>query len=66
MTTIGVGLALDFGHDEGLPMPSTTVADRMLSTARKAGYEHRDIAVVFRLLSAMVAAPLGETGSATV
>jgi 3-hydroxyisobutyrate dehydrogenase-like beta-hydroxyacid dehydrogenase len=61
-----LGLALDYGRDEGLPMPSTTVADQMLSTARKAGYEHRDIAVVFRVLSEMVAAPLGGTGSATV
>ena len=45
------------GRDEGLPMPSTTVADQMLSTARAAGYEHRDIAVMFRVLSDMVAAP---------
>ena len=58
------GLALDYGHDDGLPMPSTTVADQMLSTARRAG--NRDIAVVFRVLSEMVAAPLGGTGSATV
>jgi 3-hydroxyisobutyrate dehydrogenase-like beta-hydroxyacid dehydrogenase len=60
-------LALDYGADEGLPMPSTTIADQMLSTARKAGYEHRDIAVMFRVLSDMVAAPpSGPLGSVTV
>ena len=52
-------LALDHGRDEGVPMPSTTVADQMLSTAREAGYEHRDIAVVFRMLSEMVTVPSG-------
>jgi 3-hydroxyisobutyrate dehydrogenase-like beta-hydroxyacid dehydrogenase len=60
-------LALDYGADEGLPMPSTTIADQMLSTARKAGYEHRDIAVMFRVLSDLVAAPPGgPPGSAAV
>jgi len=59
-------LALDTGRDEGLPMPSTTVADQMLSTAFAAGYEHRDIAVLFRTLSDMVAVPPGRTlGSVT-
>jgi 3-hydroxyisobutyrate dehydrogenase-like beta-hydroxyacid dehydrogenase len=52
-------LALDQGHNEGVPMPSTTVADQMLSTAREAGYEHRDIAVVFRMLSELVTVPPG-------
>ena len=50
-------LALDHGRGEGVPMPATTVADQMLSTTRAAGYEHRDIAVVFRMLSDMVTAP---------
>jgi 3-hydroxyisobutyrate dehydrogenase-like beta-hydroxyacid dehydrogenase len=59
-------LALDSGRDQGVPMPSTIVADQMLSTARAAGYEHRDIAVVFRMLSDMVAVPLsGPLGSMT-
>ena len=52
-------LALDYRRDEGVPMPSTTVADQMLSTARAGGYERRDIAVVFRVLSDMVTAQLG-------
>ena len=61
-----LGLALDTGREHGLPMPSTTVADRMLSSARAAGYAHRDIAVLFRLLADMVAAPRSRTlGSAT-
>jgi 3-hydroxyisobutyrate dehydrogenase-like beta-hydroxyacid dehydrogenase len=46
-----LGLALESGHEEGLLMPSTTAADTMLTVARSAGYEHRDIAAVFRLLS---------------
>jgi len=59
-------LALDSGRDEGLPMPSRTVADQILSTARAAGYEHRDIAVLFRMLCDMVEVPPGRTpGSAT-
>ena len=56
-------LALERGRDEGVPLPSTTVADQVLSTARAAGYEHRDIASMFRVLSEMAAAshrePLG-------
>jgi 3-hydroxyisobutyrate dehydrogenase-like beta-hydroxyacid dehydrogenase len=47
-------LALDHGVEEGVPMPSTTVADQILSTARAAGYEHRDIAVMFHTLSEMI------------
>jgi 3-hydroxyisobutyrate dehydrogenase-like beta-hydroxyacid dehydrogenase len=50
-------LALDTARDQGVPMPSTTVADEVLSTAREAGYQHRDIAVVFRTLSELVAVP---------
>jgi 3-hydroxyisobutyrate dehydrogenase-like beta-hydroxyacid dehydrogenase len=46
-----LGLALESGRDEGLLMPSTTAADTMLTVARSAGYEHRDIAALFRLLS---------------
>jgi hypothetical protein len=39
-------------------MPSTTVADQMLSTARAAGSDHRDIAALFRMLSDMITLPL--------
>jgi 3-hydroxyisobutyrate dehydrogenase-like beta-hydroxyacid dehydrogenase len=59
-------LALDRGRVEGVYLPSTTVADQMLSTARAAGYEHRDIASMFRVLSEMAAARQGEPpGSST-
>ena len=46
-----IRLALDSGRGAGVPMPSTTLADEMFSTARTAGYEHRDIAVLFQMLS---------------
>jgi 3-hydroxyisobutyrate dehydrogenase-like beta-hydroxyacid dehydrogenase len=59
-------LALDSAHDEGLQLPSTTVAQEMLGTARAAGYEHRDIAVLFRLLTDLAATPIGRVpGSVT-
>jgi 3-hydroxyisobutyrate dehydrogenase-like beta-hydroxyacid dehydrogenase len=44
-------LALESGREEGLLMPSTTAADKMLTVARSTGYEHRDIAALFHLLS---------------
>ena len=43
-------LALDAGRDEGLLMPSTVAADKMLTLARSNGYEQKDIAALFRLL----------------
>jgi 3-hydroxyisobutyrate dehydrogenase-like beta-hydroxyacid dehydrogenase len=46
-----LGLALESGREEGLLMPSTTAADKMLTVARSAGLEHRDIASLFQLLS---------------
>ena len=52
-------LALDYGRDQGLPVPSTSVADQMLSTAREARHEHHDITVVFRMLSDLVTVPPG-------
>lgn len=43
-------LALDAARDLDVPLPSTAVADEILSTARARGYEHRDIAVLYRVL----------------
>jgi len=58
-------LALDSGRGEGLLLPSTTVANDMLSAAQEAGYEHRDIAVLLRTLADLVIARAGRTpGSA--
>jgi 3-hydroxyisobutyrate dehydrogenase-like beta-hydroxyacid dehydrogenase len=54
-------LALDNGRAQGLPMPSTIVADEMLTAAREAGYQHRDIAVLFQTLSELVTVPPGRT-----
>jgi 3-hydroxyisobutyrate dehydrogenase-like beta-hydroxyacid dehydrogenase len=48
-------LALESGRDEGLVMPATTVTDTVLTMARSAGYEHGDIAVLFRVLSDLAA-----------
>jgi 3-hydroxyisobutyrate dehydrogenase-like beta-hydroxyacid dehydrogenase len=50
-----LGLALESGREEGLLMPSASVTDTLLTMARSAGYEHRDIAVLFRLLSDLAA-----------
>jgi 3-hydroxyisobutyrate dehydrogenase-like beta-hydroxyacid dehydrogenase len=48
-------LALETARDLGVPLPSAAVADELLSTARELGYEHRDIAVFYRVLSEIVA-----------
>ncbi|HEY3923571.1 MAG TPA: NAD(P)-dependent oxidoreductase [Acidothermaceae bacterium] len=47
-------LALESARDLKVPLPSTAVADQLLSTAREHGYEHRDIAAFFRVLSELV------------
>jgi 3-hydroxyisobutyrate dehydrogenase-like beta-hydroxyacid dehydrogenase len=50
-------LALDSGREEGVLMASATAADKMLTVARTTGYEHRDIAALFRVLSDLVPTP---------
>jgi 3-hydroxyisobutyrate dehydrogenase-like beta-hydroxyacid dehydrogenase len=52
-----LGLTLATAGELGVPLPSTAVADELLSTASKHGYEHRDIAVLFRVLSEMTSPP---------
>jgi 3-hydroxyisobutyrate dehydrogenase-like beta-hydroxyacid dehydrogenase len=49
-------LALGVAADEQIPLPSTVVADELLSAARAGGYEHRDIAVLYQVLSDLAAA----------
>ena len=44
-------LALDTARQLGLPLPSAATADQMLTLARAAGYEHRDIAALFEVLA---------------
>jgi 3-hydroxyisobutyrate dehydrogenase-like beta-hydroxyacid dehydrogenase len=48
-----IRLALESARALDVPLPSTAVADELLSSARAGGYEHRDIAVLFRVLSEM-------------
>src|ERR1035437_6244029 len=50
-------LALAAARELGVPVPSTAVADELLSTASKLGYDHRDIAVLFRVLSEKTSPP---------
>jgi 3-hydroxyisobutyrate dehydrogenase-like beta-hydroxyacid dehydrogenase len=52
-----LGLTLATARELGVPLPSTAVADELLSSATKSGYEHRDIAVLFRVLSEMTSPP---------
>jgi 3-hydroxyisobutyrate dehydrogenase-like beta-hydroxyacid dehydrogenase len=46
-----VVLALDRARRLRLPLPSGAAADEILTPARAAGYEHRDIAALFEVLS---------------
>ncbi|HEY5148935.1 MAG TPA: NAD(P)-dependent oxidoreductase [Mycobacterium sp.] len=55
-------LALDTAHDLAVPLPSTAVADEMLTAARAHGYQHRDIAVLFQLLDDLTPAPASHPG----
>ena len=52
-----LGLTLAMARELGVPLPSTAVADELLTSASKLGYEHRDIAVLFRVLSEMTSPP---------
>jgi 3-hydroxyisobutyrate dehydrogenase-like beta-hydroxyacid dehydrogenase len=44
-------LALDTARQMRLPLSSAAAADEMLTLARAAGYEHRDIAALFEVLA---------------
>ena len=46
-------LALDTARRLRVPLPSAAAADELLTLARAAGYEHRDIAALFEVLSHM-------------
>lgn len=49
-------LALGVAADEQISLPSTVVADELLSAARAGGYGHRDIAVLYQVLTDLAAA----------
>jgi 3-hydroxyisobutyrate dehydrogenase-like beta-hydroxyacid dehydrogenase len=44
-------LALDTARQLRVPLPSASTVDQMLTLARAAGYEHRDIAALFEVLA---------------
>jgi 3-hydroxyisobutyrate dehydrogenase-like beta-hydroxyacid dehydrogenase len=46
-----IGLALAMARDLGIQLPSTGVAGQMLTRAAQLGYEHRDIAALFQVLT---------------
>jgi 3-hydroxyisobutyrate dehydrogenase-like beta-hydroxyacid dehydrogenase len=46
-----IGLALETARQLGVPAPSAAAADEVLTMARAAGYEHRDIAALFEVLA---------------
>jgi 3-hydroxyisobutyrate dehydrogenase-like beta-hydroxyacid dehydrogenase len=46
-----IALALDTGRQLGVPLPTAATADQLLTVARGLGYEHRDIAGLFEVLS---------------
>jgi 3-hydroxyisobutyrate dehydrogenase len=46
-----VVLALETARQLRVPLPTAATADEMLTVARAAGYEHRDIAALFEVLA---------------
>ena len=51
-----IGLALDVGHDEHVPLPSAAVADDILAKASDLGYAGRDIAALREVLARLPSA----------
>lgn len=56
-----IRLALETARESKIPLPAAAAADRALSEAERLGFGHRDIAGLFRVLSA--AAPALATGA---
>jgi 3-hydroxyisobutyrate dehydrogenase-like beta-hydroxyacid dehydrogenase len=46
-----IRLALATARERGVPLPSANVADKVLTQATDAGYEHHDIASIYEVLS---------------
>ena len=46
-----IRLALATARERGVPLPSANVADKVLTEATEAGYEHHDIASMYEVLS---------------
>src|SRR4029077_1783556 len=47
-----IGLALETAREHDVPLPSAEVAEKILERAGERGYEHRDIAALYEVLSA--------------
>ena len=56
-------LALELGHRLGVPLPTTTLTQSMLTAARSLGLGEHDFAVVFDVLAKLSALP-GSTEAA--
>lgn len=50
-------LALELGRSSSVPLPTTAVANELLTSARAMGFEKRDFAVLFNALEAMAGGP---------
>jgi 3-hydroxyisobutyrate dehydrogenase-like beta-hydroxyacid dehydrogenase len=50
-------LALDAARELSVPLPSAAAADEVLTFARAAGYEHRDLASLFEVLGRLTDRP---------
>jgi len=53
-----VALALDTGRELRVPLPSAAAADAVLTIARASGYERRDIAALFEVLTHVTSNPV--------
>jgi 3-hydroxyisobutyrate dehydrogenase-like beta-hydroxyacid dehydrogenase len=53
-----VALALDTGRELHVPLPSAAAADSVLTIARAFGYERRDIAALFQVLTHLTSDPV--------
>jgi 3-hydroxyisobutyrate dehydrogenase-like beta-hydroxyacid dehydrogenase len=48
-----MNLALEAGREHDVPMPTTAIANELLTTARAMGLAHRDFAIVYDVLARM-------------
>ena len=58
-------LALELGHRLGVPLPTTALAQSMLTAARSQGWGDHDFAVVFDVLAKLSALPGSVAASAS-
>jgi 3-hydroxyisobutyrate dehydrogenase-like beta-hydroxyacid dehydrogenase len=50
-------LALDTARKLRVPLPSAAAADELLTVAQALGYEHRDLAALFEVLTHLAGDP---------